>query len=49
LPRVTEAVEKELILKALKQSGGNRDAAAELLEISRRSLFYKLKQYGIED
>ncbi len=49
LPRVTEAVEKELILKALKQSGGNRDAAAGLLEISRRSLFYKLKQYGIED
>ncbi len=47
LPRLTEAVEKELILKALKKAKGNKELAATLLEISRRSLFYKLKQYDI--
>ncbi len=47
LPRLTEAVEKELIIKALKKANGNKELAATLLEISRRSLFYKLKQYNI--
>ncbi|MFA6448251.1 MAG: sigma-54 dependent transcriptional regulator [bacterium] len=47
LPRLTEAVEKELIIRALKKSGGNKELAAQMLEISRRSLFYKLKQYDI--
>ena len=45
--RVVGAVERELIIAALEKSGGNKDRAARILNISRRSLFYKLKQYGI--
>lgn len=40
-------VEKELILKTLEQTGGNRTRAAETLGITRRALQYKLKEYGI--
>ncbi len=40
-------MEKRLILKTLEQTGGNRTKAAELLGISRRTLQYKLKEYGI--
>lgn len=47
LSRITEAVEKELILRALEKTGGNKEHAAEMLEVSRRTLFYKLKQYNI--
>ncbi len=39
--------EKELIERALKQSGGNRAKAADLLCISRTVLYKKLEQYGI--
>ncbi|MEO0083757.1 MAG: sigma-54-dependent Fis family transcriptional regulator [candidate division WOR-3 bacterium] len=39
--------EKEYILSVLQQVGGNRTKAAEKLGISRRTLQYKLKQYGI--
>lgn len=47
LSRITEAVEKELILRALEKTGGNKEHAAEMLDVSRRTLFYKLKQYKI--
>ena len=40
-------VEKELILKTLEQTGGNRTRAAEILGITRRALQYKLKEYGL--
>lgn len=45
-------LEINLILKALKQTNGNRTHAAKLLEISHRTLLYKLKEYrlsGVED
>jgi DNA-binding NtrC family response regulator len=42
-----KAGEKELILKALKESGGNRKKAAAELGISLRTLQYRLKEYGI--
>jgi len=45
--RVTETLEKELIHRALKKAGGNKELASELLGVSRRTLFYKLKQYNI--
>ncbi len=39
--------EKLLIRQTLNQVTANREAAAKLLGISRRSLQYKLKQYGL--
>lgn len=42
-------IENELISKALKKTGGNRTAAAKLLEISHRALLYKIKEYQIKD
>ena len=41
-------IERELIKKALTKTCGNRTHAAKILEISHRSLLYKLKEYGIE-
>ncbi len=40
-------LEKELLLEALEQSKGNQRQAAELLKISRGSLQYRMKQYGL--
>ncbi len=40
-------MEKKLITKALKKTGGNRTQAARLLEISHPSLLSKIKTYGI--
>ena len=34
--------------KALAETGGNRTHAAKLLEISLRSLIYKIKDYDIQ-
>ncbi|PKN67967.1 MAG: sigma-54-dependent Fis family transcriptional regulator [Deltaproteobacteria bacterium HGW-Deltaproteobacteria-15] len=42
------ANEKELIRKALADSGGNRSEAARLLGISREGLRKKMKRYGIQ-
>lgn len=38
-------MEKELILKTLERTGGNRTRTAQILGISLRSLHYKLKGY----
>lgn len=43
-----ERLERDLIRRALEQTGGNRTWAARLLEISHRTLLYKLKEYDIE-
>lgn len=40
-----EQLEKRLIQEALKKVGDNKAKAAQLLEISERSLWYKLKKY----
>lgn len=42
-----DELEREAILNALKESGGNRTRAAEILGISRRTLIYKLRAYGL--
>ena len=43
-----ERLEKQAFIDALKQTGGNKTRAAELLGISFRSLRYKLKKLGID-
>jgi DNA-binding NtrC family response regulator len=40
--------EKELIVQALKKSGGNKTEAARLLGITRRKLYSRMKIHGIE-
>jgi DNA-binding NtrC family response regulator len=41
--------EKELIIRALKETDGNRTLAAKKLGISRRNLYRKLRLYQLED
>ncbi|MBI2839586.1 MAG: hypothetical protein HYX75_14830 [Acidobacteria bacterium] len=43
----TERLERRLILRRLAEQRGNRTATAESLGISRKTLFNKMKQYGI--
>ena len=40
-------VERELIRQALEQSRGNKTTAAKLLRITRDTLRYKVKKYGL--
>ncbi len=42
-----EEAEKRLILRALKETGNNKRKAAEVLNISRKTLYNKLKRYEI--
>ncbi|MCA3187486.1 sigma-54 dependent transcriptional regulator [Cupriavidus sp.] len=49
LPARLEAVERELILRALRQTGFNRTAAAPLLGLNFRQLRYRIQQLGIRD
>ncbi|HEX9079090.1 MAG TPA: sigma 54-interacting transcriptional regulator, partial [Desulfuromonadaceae bacterium] len=42
-------LERELIVEALQRRGGNRRLAAEDLRMSRRTLQYKLKEFGLLD
>jgi DNA-binding NtrC family response regulator len=47
LEDATKQVEKELILKALEQTGGNKIKAAKLLKMNRKTLYRKIKSLGI--
>jgi DNA-binding NtrC family response regulator len=49
LRRTTVEVEKRRILLALRDSGNNKQRAADILQISYKTLLQKLKDYGIED
>jgi len=42
-----KVVEKHYVASALELTGGNRTAAAELLGLSRQSLYAKLDRYGL--
>ena len=42
-------VERVMIIKTLQMAKGNKLKAAELLSISRRSLYNKIEEYNIED
>lgn len=48
MPLRNEEVEKQHIIEALKQTGYNKSRAAQLLGIDRKTLYNKLKLYGIE-
>ena len=45
--KVLDVVEKNLIISTLKKTGNNKKKTAELLNISRRTLYNKLERYGI--
>jgi len=45
----TSRVERELIAKALDETGGNVTQAAKLLKISRKSLQMKMKEFGLRE
>jgi two-component system response regulator AtoC len=42
------ALERQLIVRALEKSGGNRTHASRLLQISHPCLLSKMREYGIE-
>ena len=46
-PTTLEELEKRYIAKVLKMTSGNRSKAAKILGLSRRSLYRKLKRYGL--
>jgi DNA-binding NtrC family response regulator len=46
--KLSESVEKRLIQKALLATGGNKTRAAQRLGISRKTLFNKMSQYGLQ-
>lgn len=48
MPLRSEEAEKLQIIEALKQTGYNKSRAAQLLGIDRKTLYNKLKLYGIE-
>jgi len=48
LAHAVRSAERRAIEKALSKSNGNRNLAARLLGISRRSVYYKLQEYGLE-
>ncbi len=45
--RVMEAVERELVVQALKEAGGNQVRAARLLGITRATLRKRIERFGI--
>jgi two-component system response regulator AtoC len=45
----TSRIERELIARALDETGGNVTQAAKLLKISRKSLQMKMKEFGLRD
>ncbi len=42
-----ELLEKRAIRETLRLTGGNREKAAQLLGIGERTLYRKLKEYGL--
>jgi DNA-binding NtrC family response regulator len=46
---VAKRFERDYLLRVLKSVGGNRGRAAEILGLSRKGLWGKLKSHGISD
>ncbi len=47
-PHSLDEMEKEHIIRVLRQTGGNKKKAAEILGIERRTLYNKAKRLGID-
>jgi DNA-binding NtrC family response regulator len=45
--QMTERLEKTIIISRLAQLRGNRTATAQSLGVSRKTLFNKMRQYGL--
>jgi len=45
----SDVIERLCIEAALELTGDNRASAAEMLGLSRQSLYVKLRRYGIDD
>jgi len=41
-------MEREHILKVLEETGGNQSRASQVLGIDRKTLYNKIRKYGIE-
>lgn len=48
LKGISHSAEKQAILKALERNGFNKSRTAEMLNIDRKTLYNKLKAFGIE-
>ena len=42
-----QSVEREHILRVLREAGGNKTRTAQILGISKKTLYFKLKNYGL--
>jgi two-component system NtrC family response regulator len=42
-----EGIERELLLRALEKFKGNQTQAARYLDISRRTLIYRMEKHGL--
>ncbi len=49
LKEILEDVERQIILRALRENNWNRTLTASQLNISRRTLYDKIKQFGLEE
>ena len=47
-PLALDEVERQLVQRALERHGGRRKYAAADLKISERTLYRKIKEYGLE-
>ncbi|MEJ2282709.1 MAG: helix-turn-helix domain-containing protein [Desulfobacterales bacterium] len=48
LQEVTEQIERQMVTRALRQTGGNRSQAARNLGLTRQGLLNKIARYKIE-